>query len=188
MTRLPTAVPRPGARRGAGVLAAACLAALACRAAAEPPVEPPPSEPCAVAPARAGAGHVLLWYLPNRVLDLLDCVRLRLRAGPGLALEARATCYAANFAGTYDAWYAGLPGPRGAPGWPRLAGRESLRGLIVMGVDATDDSPHPPRVSDTELTVSAQCLAAGAAVGFDPRELGDFLAGWLTLDFRGDDR
>ena len=33
-----------------------------------------------------GLGHRLLFYLPNRVLDLLNVVRARVRIGPGLAV------------------------------------------------------------------------------------------------------
>ncbi len=134
-----------------------------------------------------GLGHKLLFYLPNRCLDLVDIFRFRLRVGPGLAADARMTIYAANFIGSYNIVYVGLPGPRRAPVLPRLAGREALKGLIIMGVDASDDAPHPPNYSHSEMTLGAQALLAGVDIGMDPIELGDFLAGWFMLDITGDD-
>ncbi len=139
------------------------------------------------APPGKSLGHQLLFYLPNRALDLLDIVRARLRVGPGLALNARVTVYAANFAGNYRALYAGLPGPRQAPVLPRPAGLESLNGLMVMGVDATDDNPYPPDYTVSEIVVGAQLLALGADVGVDPVEMGDFITGLWLEDVRGDD-
>ena len=49
-----------------------------------------PSSPPAVV-ANESAGHVALWYIPNRISDLLDIVRARLRLGPGLEVGARFT-------------------------------------------------------------------------------------------------
>ncbi len=134
-----------------------------------------------------GWGHRLLFYLPNRLLDLADMFRFRLRVGPGLSADVRATIYAANFIGQHDTVYVGLPGPRRAPELPRLSGREALKGLMVMGVDATDATPHPPRYSDSEVTLGVQAGVAGLDLGLDPVELGDFLAGWLMFDVMGDD-
>src|SRR5262245_39031928 len=36
-------------------------------------------------------GHKLLWYIPNRISDVLDIVRARVRVGPGLEVGARVT-------------------------------------------------------------------------------------------------
>ena len=142
----------------------------------------------AVAPRPAhGLGHKLLFYLPNRCLDLVDMFRCRVRVGPGLAADARMTIYAANFIGNYNTIYVGLPGPRRAPVLPRLAGREAWKGLMVMGVNATDDEPHAPHYSDSEMTLGAQALVVGLDMGLDPIELGDFLAGLLMFDIMGDD-
>ena len=132
-------------------------------------------------------GHKLIFYLPNRFLDLVDIMRFRLRAGPGLAAEARLTMYAANFIGGYNTIYLGLPGPRRAPVLPRLVGREAWKGLMVMGVDATDETLYPAHYSDSEMTLGAQLLLVGLDVGLDPIELGDFLAGWVLIDITDDD-
>ncbi len=57
-------------------------------------------------------GNAILWYVPNRVLDLLDIFRLRIRVGPGLAANFRITDYGAFYIGNYNSVYVGLPGPR----------------------------------------------------------------------------
>lgn len=138
--------------------------------------------------ASPSAGHQVLWYLPNRVLDLLDIFRLRLRAGPGLSAHVRATDYANVFIGQHHAAFLGLPGPRMEPDvrWP--AGLEYEKGLMLMGVDATDDLPHEARYAPTECNAGLQILIIGLEAGFDPVELGDFLAGWVMIDVREDDR
>jgi hypothetical protein len=132
-------------------------------------------------------GHKLLLYIPNRCLDLIDIFRFRVRAGPGLSADARVTMYAANFIGQYNSFYLGLPGPRRAPVLPRPVGREAMKGLLVMGVDATDDTQYPAHYSDSEVTLGTQVLLLGLDLGFDPIEMGDFLAGWLTIDVTHDD-
>jgi len=155
-----------------------------------PPVADTRSAPSvsSVVPRPAhGLGHKLLFYLPNRFLDLMDIMRFRMRAGPGLAANARMTMYAANFIGEYHSLYVGLPGPRRAPVLPRPAGRESWKGLMVMGVDATDDTPYSPHYTDSEMTLGAHVLLVGLDVGFDPLEIGDFLAGWALIDVMNDD-
>jgi len=38
-------------------------------------------------------GHRLLFYIPNRIFDVFDLVRARVRVGPGLAVDARVTKY-----------------------------------------------------------------------------------------------
>ena len=59
---------------------------------------------------------------------------------------------------------------------------------MLMGVDATDDLAHDPGYSRTEFNLGLQLLIVGGEVGFDPVELGDFLAGFLLYDLREDDR
>lgn len=146
-----------------------------------------PRESGAAEPAVPGLGHKLLWYIPNRVLDLADIFRFRLRAGPGIAANVRVTERANLFAGRYNTIYIGLPGPRMAPALRSPVGLERERGLIVMGVDATDDMDHEPGYSPTEFNVGLQALLLGGEVGLDPVELGDFLAGFVMIDLREDD-
>jgi len=135
-----------------------------------------------------GMGHKIIWYVPNRVLDLVDIFRFRLRAGPGLALNARLTEHADAYIGTYYTGFIGLPGPRMSPAIRYPAGFEYEKGIRLLGVDATDDTPHEPAYSPTEFNLGLQLLLLGAEVGFDPVELGDFFSGWIMIDLREDDR
>lgn len=141
----------------------------------------------APAPEEKSLTHKIVMYVPNRVLDLMDIFRLRLRAGPGVGVHAQATQLLSFYAGSYKSVYAGLPGPRSNETLRALAGREDLKGLVLVGVDATDDTPHHPGYSSSEFTVGAHVLV-GAELGFDPVQLGDFLAGLVGIDPRGDDR
>ena len=126
-------------------------------------------------------GRKILWYMPNRVMDFLDIFRLRLRFGPGLAAHVRATDYGAFYAGQYDAVYAGLPGPRYPHRVRSPVGRESLTGLVLAGVDATDDTLHGPEYGPSEFNAGVHLWVVGVEVGIDPLEIWDFLAGWFML-------
>jgi hypothetical protein len=155
-----------------------------------PEYRPPEDESGHVVPKKEtnGVWHTTLWYLPNRVFDLIDIFRFRLRAGPGLAANVRVTDYANVFIGRYHTAFLGLPGPRMGPEFRWPVGWEQERGIMLMGVDATDDLAHDPGYSRTEFNLGLQLLIVGGEVGFDPVELGDFLAGFLLYDLREDDR
>lgn len=128
-----------------------------------------------------------VWYVPNRVLDLLDIVRVRVRVGPGLDVGARVTDVASFYAGRSHAVVAGLPGPRRERRGPELIGWENRRGMVILGVDATDDLPHPPRYAFSEIGASAHLLLVGAEAAVAPDEAIDFLAGIFGSDLKGDD-
>ncbi len=145
------------------------------------------SAPVSATSSRPSWGKRILCYVPNRAMDFLDIFRARLRLGPGLAVNLRMTDYGAFYYGKYNAVYVGLPGPR-APHrvrWP--AGRESLNGVVLAGVDATDDTPHGPEYGAAEADVGVQLLLVGGEAGVDAVEFIDFLAGWVFLDPRDDD-
>ena len=80
-----------------------------------------------------------------------------------------------------------MPGPRRPDARRRVVGREDLKGLILLGVDATDDTPHGPHYAPAEFEVGAQLLIVGADIGFEPVEFGDLLAGFFFIDPKGDD-
>ena len=170
------------------------MAGVLCWAASAAAVEPPESgsavapEPAAEpARVRPSWGARILCYAPNRVMDLLDIFRLRLRVGPGLAANVRLTDYGALYAGQYNTVYVGLPGPR-YPHRLRLpVGRESLRGIVLLGVDATDETRHGPEYGAAEVDAGFQFLLAGADAGVDVVEFFDFLGGWLGFDPCDDD-
>lgn len=160
------------------------LLALGTNGWADSPAEEVPE---AAVAERPSLGKRLLWYAPNRVMDLMDVFRLRLRVGPGLAANFRLTDYGAFYVGRYDAIYAGLPGPRGAHRLRSPAGVESLHGVVIAGVDATDDTRKGPEYGVAEVDVGVQLLLVGAEAGVDAAEIGDFIGGLLLFDPEGDD-
>jgi hypothetical protein len=154
-----------------------------------------PSSPVAFGPAPGatpekvehGALHILLLYLPNRVLDILDVARLRARVGPGMAADVRVTKAGDLFLGTYASVYAGLPGPRNRPTVKLPVGLESRNGAAVSVVDASVDGGIGPDYGACEAGLGVQLLIVGVDAGVDPLELLDAVLGLLTIDLRGDD-
>ena len=136
---------------------------------------------------RHGVGHKILMYIPNRVFDIFDLVRARLRVGPGLAVGVRATKPVSAFLGSYAAVYVGLPGPRGEPKIPCPIGLESHSGVSVSVADATLGDPIAPNYSPTEIGASVHLLVVGADIDVDPIEAVDLLLGFLFIDLSGDD-
>jgi hypothetical protein len=71
------------------------------------PVPPPPKPGHARSAERSTDAGKIAWtalmYLPNRIFDLTDIVRVQVRAGPGWAVSARATRYLPLFMGDYTA-------------------------------------------------------------------------------------
>ncbi len=131
-------------------------------------------------------GAVLL-YIPNRIFDVLDVVRLRVRVGPGFALGARATEFADVFLGAYTSVFVGIPGPRGEPeiNWP--FGIESRAGAEVSLADVSTGAGTAPDYGWLECGRGGQLLILGLDVGVDPWEAVDLLCGIVTFDPEGDD-
>lgn len=153
------------------------------RADGDAPVAPRPA-----APSRS-SGEVawtVLAYLPNRLFDICDIVRLHARVGTGFSAGARVTRYAPVFVGDYRAIWVGLPGPRGRPSVPLPAGIEGQKGLHV-GPIRTSSIWRTPEYGVGEIGAGAMLYAVGFEVGVDPYELGDFLAGFFLVDFAHDD-
>lgn len=141
------------------------------------------------AEAEEGGGflHGVLVYIPNRVLDVFDIVRARVRLGPGIAFGARATELADFYAGTYATIYVGLPGPRGRV-FPRLpAGFESKSGVEVSAADVTVEAGLGPDYGLAEVGVGLQALIVGFDVGVEPWEILDLITGLVTVDIADDD-
>lgn len=133
----------------------------------------------------AAAG--ILLYLPNRLFDLLDIFRLRARVGPGIGISIRATEFVDIYAGTYIAFFAGLPGPRQVATPPIPVGMESLSGFELSVLDLTVDGGLSPNYSDSELGLGLQLAVIGVDVGIDPVEIADFFTGLICIDIRQDD-
>jgi hypothetical protein len=134
-----------------------------------------------------GILHKLVMYVPNRVLDMLDVVRLRARVGPGVALNVRVTNLAAVFLGSYQTVYAGLPGPRNGP-TPKLPiGFEHQTGAQVSIADVTAEGAAGPDYGPAEIGLGAHVLLVGLDAGVEPLELLDLVAGLFFIDLRADD-
>jgi hypothetical protein len=157
------------------------------------PVTPPTKQVSApVAPAAQashhGFGHTLLLYIPNRIFDVLDIVRARVRLGPGIAVGVRATKWTDIFLGSYASACVGLPGPRRTPRIPWPGGIESRSGLAASVADGTVTSyDSNPRYSATEVGLGAQAILIGAEIGVDPAEVFDLFLGIFTIDLLEDD-
>lgn len=144
----------------------------------------------ALTPTRAhaeGLLHGLLFYVPNRVLDVLDIVRLRARVGPGVSVGARATEALGLALGAYTSVYAGLPGPRGRV-TPRLpVGLETWAGAKVGPGEASAEAATGPDYGPAEIAVGFQLVLVGVDVGIEPVEAVDFVTGLIGIDLRDDD-
>ena len=134
-----------------------------------------------------GILHKVCMYIPNRVLDIFDVVRLRVRVGPGTAVDVRATNLAAVFLGSYDTVYAGLPGPRNGPAPKLPVGLECRSGVQVSIADVTAEDDVGPDYGPAEIGLGAQVLIVGVDAGVEPLELLDLVTGLFFIDLRADD-
>ena len=135
------------------------------------------------APEKSVARRIL-FYLPNRVFDLLDVARVRVRVGPGIAAGARATKPVSVFAGAYTSLFVGLRGPRGEPGLPLPIGMDSRVGAQISVADLSAGAPYYGLL---EVGAGFQAIIIGLDVGVCAWEVVDFAAGIIGLDPQGDD-
>jgi hypothetical protein len=131
--------------------------------------------------------HRVLWYLPNRFLDVTDLVRARLRVGPGAAIDARATKFIRAGLGSYLSVYAGLPGPRQRTTPRSPIGLEAYSGVSLSVAEASFKTGYEPDYSPSEVGIGFQLLILGIDVGIDPLEVGDLVTGLVGIDLVGDD-
>jgi hypothetical protein len=144
-------------------------------------------EQAAKATESHGVVHRIVMYIPNRVLDVFDIVRCRVRVGPGVAVDVRATKVASAFVGSYASVYAGLPGPRNRP-FPKLPfGLESRNGVQASVADATVSGGIDPDYGPAEIGVGVHALIIGLDVGVEPLEILDLLAGFFFINLTNDD-
>lgn len=145
------------------------------------PPPPPPHE-------HHGIGHAVLFWLPNRVFDILDLVRARVRVGPGWTISARATELLDVNMGAHATFFVGLRGPRGYPRIPWPFGLETFSGVEVSVADGTqEDKENAPHYGDAEFGVGFQLLIIGVDIGVDVFEAVDLVVGILFLDPMNDD-
>ena len=147
------------------------------------------TSPLIALPGEARAGGLaknLLLYIPNRVCDVFDLVRARVRVGPGFAVGVRVTRYGELSAHAYSSIYAGLHGPRTEPRIPWPVGIESRAGATVLVADASTKATAPT-YGYGEVGLGFQAGIIGLDVGADPVEALDLVLGFFFIDLTGDD-
>ena len=133
-------------------------------------------------PFGEGLGADIVAYLPNRLLDILDIVRLRARGGLGYGVSPRLSQEAAFVWGQYDSYYLGFPGPRKRVGvrWP--VGSENL-GPETQAFE-TEGGPN---YGINEFGLGLHLGIIGLDIAIDPDEGIDALVGIFLQDPQTDD-
>ena len=130
-------------------------------------------------------GHRVLFYIPNRIFDVFDLVRARVRVGPGLAVDARVTKYGDLYAGGYSTLFVGIHGPRTEPSIPWPIGVEARAGIKATSV--ADVATEGPAYGYGEVGAGIQLAIVGVDVGVDVVEVLDLVLGFFFIDLTGDD-
>ncbi len=126
----------------------------------------------------------ILFYIPDRVFDILDIVRLRIRVGPGISLGVRATKPLTAFIGPHMTVWAGLHGPRGRRWLPLPFGFEARSGAQLSVIDLAKSGCY---YGPLEVGFEFQLFLLGPNVGVAPYEVIDFIAGIFMIDLQNDD-
>jgi len=145
--------------------------------------------PAPRARAQIGTALAVVKWAPNRALDLLDVVRLRVRVGPGSALELRAGDRVEYFRGRYRSVFAGFPGTRDSP-WPRLPVGLEGRSTQLAGEDPSAEADFwggDPGYGRSEAVFGFQAGLLGLELGLNPLQLLDLGFGIIFLDPADDD-
>jgi hypothetical protein len=137
-------------------------------------------------PAQAEAGIItnIVLYVPNRVCDLVDIFRVRVRVGPGLSAGVRVTKPVSAYLGLHDSVYVGLPGPRGEKTIPWPVGIDQRAGAQTSLADASVGEPY---YDPLEVGFEVQPLLVGVNIGIGFFEILDFITGFVFIDLQGDD-
>jgi len=143
----------------------------------------------AAAEKKGGIIKGTLVYLPNRLFDLQDMVRARVRVGPGTTASVRATKLVNASVGSHITVFAGLPGPRNKPSVNLPIGLDNYTGIeaSVVNLSNNNNAPFSPTYGTTEFGAGFQALLFGLDIGVDPLEIVDFALGILLIDIKGDD-
>ncbi len=136
-------------------------------------------------PSGKSFGHRVLFYIPNRIFDVFDLVRARVRVGPGLAVDARVTKYGDLYAGGYSSLFVGVHGPRTKPRIPWPIGFEARAGIKATSL--ADVASKGPTYGYGEVGVGFQAAIVGVDVGVDVAEVLDLVLGLFFIDLTGDD-
>jgi hypothetical protein len=136
-------------------------------------------------PSGKSFGHRVLFYIPNRIFDVFDLVRARVRVGPGLAVDARVTKYGDLYVGGYSALFVGIHGPRTEPRIPWPIGFEARAGIKATSL--ADVASEGPAYGYGEVGVGFQVAIVGVDIGADVVEVLDLVLGLFFIDLTGDD-
>jgi len=132
-------------------------------------------------------GHKLLFYIPNRLFDIVDIARLKVQVGPGLTVAARVTEVADVWVGGHTTLWVGLPGSRGKPRIPLPLGVDSKAGAKVSVVDLTAQAGERRYYPPDEVGLDLHLLVVGAGAGVSVIQAADAILGFLCVDISGDD-
>jgi len=127
-------------------------------------------------------GHVILMYLPNRVLDLFDVARAGVNVGPGIGVQAKATENAQVTFITRTSAGLGLQTLRHLPAYASIenaAGAGPLSAETNLGLGWYQ--------SPMDLRLELHPFIVGAHVAIEPKEIADFILGLFTVDISKDD-
>jgi len=126
---------------------------------------------------------VALLYIPNRIFDAAELVRLGVNVGIGLGVDARAT-WGAQAALIQDTSVGiGYQGLRHFPFCLRIG--HSVTG--IGPIKSPDRGLYEWPVNDYDVRLELFTLLIGAHVAVDLEAIYDFFAGILTLDPSEDD-
>jgi len=158
-------------------------------------------------PREASVGRRILYWVPDRLLDLLDVVSFDLGVGPGLLANAHVTRWGGLGAGARASlgvgWHEGRSlGLRvlneqawSVPGYAQgaLLGFTHGTGPSRVGAERFDGCPctstqlHSTWRDPWAVGVEAHLLLVGASVAIHPLQLLDFVGGIFLVDGLDDD-
>jgi hypothetical protein len=159
-------------------------------------------------PVERGTAQKVLLYLPDRLVDLLDCATFDVHFGPGAYVNGHVTRAAQLGGGVRAVWGFGTYGARSIVGtrWQSAAGLSFLNGGLEAQAGAQASAAGFRTVTQTKAGMyyptdayyqsfadfwEAGFSATFGAFGFDmdlhPVQVADALAGFAMVDFLSDD-
>ena len=161
--------------------AAVMLTPMPSMAGGEIPCKPKCAPVCAPAPAPCKAYQwwdMVLYYVPNRVLDFVDIGRASIGVGPGYGINVRVTELAEVGVGKYETTRFGMKG-RVLPVYEENIDEAGVAFLgFVNGCLQRDP---------TEIGADLHIGVIGAEAAVSLAEAADFVAGIVMIDLQGDD-
>ena len=126
----------------------------------------------------------VLFYPVNRVMDILDILRLNVAFGPGFGLNLRATKFVQVGIENYMGVRVGL-GKNGGLFFPRYGLLYTESEMLTMGLGLAYTGGGQRGFTEWGGTFHLGLIGAEAAI--DVSELLDALGGFILIDFKGDD-